>query len=62
MDRREFSKIMGSVVGGMVAGSRLSADDKKPHAKPLGELHSCKGKNECKGKGGCAVPPHEPKK
>ena len=65
MDRRDFTKIMGAVVAGMVAGSKLSADDKKADAK---EKHACKGnggcktgdascagKNSCKGKGGCAT-------
>jgi hypothetical protein len=51
MDRREFSKIMGAVVAGMVAGSRLSAEEKK--AEGGGDKHICKGHNACKGKGGC---------
>jgi len=42
MDRREFTKIMGAVVAGMAAGSRLSADEKKADAK---EKHACKGMN-----------------
>ena len=52
MDRREFNKIMGAVVAGMIAGSKVaSAADH--HEK--GEKHVCKGQNECKGKGGCAT-------
>ena len=51
MNRREFSKIMGAVVAGMVAGSRLSAEEKKADAKAA--KHICKGHNECKGMGGC---------
>jgi len=52
MDRRDFTKIMGAVVAGMVAGSKLSADDKKTADKAT-DKHICKGHNECKGKGGC---------
>ena len=50
MDRREFTKIMGAVVAGMVAGSKLAVagDDTK-----AGDKHTCKGKNDCKGQGGC---------
>jgi hypothetical protein len=51
MDRREFTKIMGAVVAGMVAGSKLTAEEKKADAKA--DTHACKGHNECKGKGGC---------
>jgi hypothetical protein len=50
MDRREFTKIMGAVVAGMVAGSKLSAED-KPAAAPAADKHICKGHNDCKGKG-----------
>src|SRR5262249_31327539 len=53
MDRREFSKIMGAVVAGMVAGSKLSADEKKADAAAKPDTHICKGHNDCKGKGGC---------
>jgi hypothetical protein len=70
MDRREFTKVMGAVAAGMLAGSKAFADDKAPAAakKEAGkaiDMHVCKGlnackghgpdgKNECKGKGGCA--------
>ncbi|HWW94688.1 MAG TPA: hypothetical protein VN375_15070 [Vicinamibacteria bacterium] len=53
MDRRNFTMIMGAVVAGMVAGSKLSADEKKAEDKDKKDAHSCKGKNDCKGKGGC---------
>jgi len=58
MDRREFTKIMGAVVAGMVAGSKLSAADKKADEgkktdAKAGDLNLCKGQNTCKGKGGC---------
>ena len=59
MDRREFTKIMGAVVAGMVAGSRLSAEETKKAAAgaPAVDKHVCKGHNECKGKGGCKADP-----
>jgi hypothetical protein len=54
MDRREFTKIMGAVVAGMAAGSKvLAADDKKATDKDKADVHVCKGKNTCTGKGGC---------
>src|SRR6266851_1825004 len=68
MDRREFTKVMGAVAAGMLAGSKAFADDKAPAKKAAkaAEKHVCKGmngckgegaggKNECKGKGGCAT-------
>jgi hypothetical protein len=60
MDRREFSKVMGAVVAGMVAGSRAFADEKAPAAykkaaKDAKDVHVCKGHNSCKGKGGCST-------
>ena len=56
MDRRKFTQVMGAAVAGMVAGSKavsqtdslLLADDAKK------SKHVCKGRNECKGQGGCA--------
>src|SRR3989442_14187569 len=61
MDRREFSKVMGAVVAGMVAGSRAFADENAPAAAkkkkmnmsepPKHDVHVCKGYNSCKGKG-----------
>ena len=69
MDRREFSKAMGAVVAGLVAGSRAFADEKTPaaakKAAAKSDVHVCKGhnschgkgadgKNACKGKGSCA--------
>ena len=57
MDRREFSKVMGAVVAGMVAGSRAFAEEKTPaagkKAADTKDKNVCKGYNECKGKGGC---------
>jgi hypothetical protein len=37
-------------VSGVTAGMMLAAQDKTPPAK-----HSCKGKNDCKGTGGCST-------
>ena len=54
MDRREFSKVMGAVVAGMVAGSRALADEKTPAADKKAaksDVHVCKGQNACKGQG-----------
>ena len=52
MDRREFTKIMGAVVAGMVAGSKAFAEEQKA-AATTADKHACKGMNSCKGKGGC---------
>jgi len=65
MDRRDFTKVMGAVAAGMLAGSKAFAgDEKKPDGKAADKhvckgLNECKGqgadgKNACKGKGGCA--------
>ena len=54
MDRRDFTKVMGAAVAGLVAGSKAFAfDEKKADAKDAKEKHVCKGHNACKGKGGC---------
>jgi len=50
MDRRKFTKLMGVAVAGMVAGSKLSAQQKADDKAPK---HICKGQNACKGQGGC---------
>ena len=54
MERRDFTKVMGAVVAGMVAGSKAFAfgDEKKADEKKA-DAHICKGHNSCKGKGGC---------
>ena len=54
MDRREFTKVMGVVAAGMLAGTKAFADDdKKVEAKTAAkaEKHVCKGHNDCKGQG-----------
>lgn len=51
MDRRDFNKLMGAAVAGMLVGSKVSAQTAKPEEKK--EAHICKGKNACKGQGGC---------
>ena len=61
MDRREFSKVMGGVVAGMVAGSKAFAfaEEKKAAATDKkAELNVCKGHNDCKGKGSCKTDAH----
>ena len=55
MDRRDFSKIMGAAVAGMLAGSKVAFAEH--HEK--GGKHVCKGMNECKGKGGCKTDNNE---
>jgi len=52
MNRRKFAIALGTVTAGMVAGSKLMADDTKP-PKVKGAKHDCKGQNSCKGNGGC---------
>jgi hypothetical protein len=65
MDRREFTKVMGAVAAGMLAGSQAFAGDDKKAAAAKADKHVCKGhngcmgegadgKNACKGKGSCA--------
>ena len=57
MDRREFTKVMGVVAAGMLAGSKAFADADKAAAKKAdakdakSDVHVCKGHNSCKGKG-----------
>src|SRR6185503_19616112 len=53
--RRDFTKVMGAVVAGMVAGSKAFAEDAKKAPEAKVDKHICKGHNECKGKGGGAA-------
>jgi hypothetical protein len=54
MNRRKFAIALGTVAAGMVAGSRLMADDTEPKKKKTkAAKHDCKGQNACKGQGGC---------
>jgi hypothetical protein len=52
MERREFNKIVGAAVAGLVAGSKVLASDEKSEADKAGK-HVCRGRNDCKGQGGC---------
>ena len=54
MNRRNFSKAMGAVVAGMTAGAALGASDDDTKKKTKVAKHDCKGKNACKGQGGCS--------
>jgi hypothetical protein len=48
MDRREFTKVMGAVAAGMLAGSKAFGADEKVAAKAdakKAEAHVCKGHN-----------------
>jgi hypothetical protein len=61
MNRRDFAKLTAAALGGMLAGARLAADDKKDSDKPkkkdpdkpllLQEPHVCRGLNTCKNLG-----------
>lgn len=64
MNRRRFATWIGTVTGGLVAGSKLFADDQAKRDRPGGcsgtetkklkkSKHDCAGKNTCKGQGGC---------
>ncbi len=54
MKRRDFTKAIAGIAAGVVAGTKVFAQDpKKPAEKPKEVKHDCKGKNECKGQGGC---------
>ena len=56
MKRRDFNKLMVAAAAGMVAGSQTVALAGDPDAGC--PKHSCKGQNECKGKGGCKSSDH----
>jgi len=51
MNRREFNKVLGAVGASLVAGARVTAQEKKADDKA--PKHVCKAFNECKGQGGC---------
>jgi len=55
MNRRKFAVALGTVTAGMVAGSKLMAQDdtNAPKKKTKAAKHDCKGQNSCKGQGGC---------
>jgi hypothetical protein len=51
MNRRRFTRVMGAVVAGMAAGAKLAPTGKGDDTQCEG--HACKGRNDCRGKGGC---------
>ncbi len=51
MDRRDFNKVMGAAVAGMLVGSKAFGQEEKAEEKEA--KHVCKGNNDCKGHGGC---------
>ena len=54
MDRRDFTKVMGGVVAGLMAGSKVFAlPEEKKAAEKKADTHICKGHNACKGTGSC---------
>jgi hypothetical protein len=54
MKRREFTKAMGAVAAGLVAGSKVVGGARAFAADEKAPKHVCKGKNSCKGQGGCS--------
>jgi hypothetical protein len=57
IDRRNFSKLILSAAGGVLAGATIGCQSNGENGEteagaPL-PLHACKGLNECAGKGGC---------
>ena len=58
MDRRDFNKLMGATVAGMLVGSKAFGQEKKAEEEKEAK-HVCKGKNDCKGQGGCKTENNE---
>ena len=51
-NRRDFTRLAAAAIGGLVAGTAATADDKKEKKNPLlSDPHGCRGLNICKGKG-----------
>jgi len=53
MTRRKFHQALSAAVAGIAAGVALQPE--LAHGQAKGEKHVCKGMNDCKGQGGCAV-------
>lgn len=65
IDRRTFNQLTAAALGGIAAGSLAGCGGEKPAAKPgvtngpegtktvaaAGDVHLCRGLNDCKGKG-----------
>ncbi len=56
LDRRKFNQLTAAAFGGLAAGTLLGCgggDESKAvvDAKPAGDVHLCRGLNDCKGKG-----------
>ena len=54
MNRRDFSRVMLGVTGGLLAGTRWTPARAGEEGKE-GDQHVCKGRNQCKGQGGCGT-------
>ena len=54
INRRDFSKVLLGVAGGVIAGSQLQGCVCGRRGCRA-EKHACKGLNSCKGKGGCSA-------
>ena len=59
LNRRDFGKMILAAAGGIVAGTAVPASARGKAGEPPPEKASCKGTNECKGKGGCKTDKHE---
>jgi len=54
MKRRSMATLLGAAIAGVLAGSRLRAQDERASPSPSpAPRHVCRGLNECKGKGYC---------
>ena len=52
--RRRFAQGVAAAVAGILAGSRLRADEPSASPEASRPRHVCQGLNQCKGQGGCA--------
>ncbi len=50
--------VAGIALGAQSALAASSLGPQEPQAEPRGDKHDCRGKNECKGKGGCRTDKH----
>ncbi len=55
MKRRNFNKLLLGAVAGILAGTQTRSLVAQEEVTEGGEKHVCRGRNECKGQGGCAT-------
>jgi len=56
LDRRDFNKLTSAAIGGLAAGTILGCGSEPPAGPAVtptaaGDVHLCRGLNECKGQG-----------